>query len=102
MAKAIFNVLFKIIKTILDVGLAPVNLLVANLFPDFAILLSTFNNNVSRYVGGMIGYFSYMIPPTTKSLITLYLTFLISYYTISYAVHGVVKIFKIIQRIKFW
>lgn len=102
MAKAIFNVLFKIIKVVLDVGLSPVNLLVANLFPDFAILLSTFNNNVSRYVGGMLGYFSYMIPSTTKSLIVLYLTFLISYYSISYAVYAVIKIFKIIQRIKFW
>ena len=56
MAKAIFNVLFGVIKTILNVGLAPVNLLVVNLFPDFSNLINNFNNVVSTYIGGGISY----------------------------------------------
>lgn len=102
MAKALFNVLFKIIQSALQIGLAPINLLVVNLFPDFSTLISTFNNNVNTYIGTKIGFFSILIPPFTKSLIILYLTFLISYYTISFSAHIIIKIFKIIQRIKFW
>ena len=102
MAKAIFNVLFGIIKTILNLLLAPINLLVVNLFPDFSNLISNFNNTVSTYIGSGIGYFSSLLPPTTKSILLIYLTFLISYYTITYSAHAIIKIFKIIQRIKFW
>ena len=102
MAKALFNVLFLVIKSILDIGLAPVNLLVVNLLPDFSSIISNFNNFVSTYVGSMIGYFSNLLPPITKNIVIIYLTFLISYYTISYAAHVIIKIFKIIQRIKFW
>lgn len=102
MAKALFNVLFSVIKTILNVGLAPINLLVVNLFPDFSNLISTFNNAVNTYIGSTIGYFSSLLPPNTRNIILLYLTFLISYYTIVYSAHAIIKIFKIIQRIKFW
>lgn len=102
MAKAIFNVLFKVIKSILNIGLAPINLLVVNLFPDFSNLISNFNNFVSTYIGSGIGYFSSVLPPISKNIILLYLTFLISYYTITYSAHAIIKIFKIIQRIKFW
>lgn len=102
MAKALFNVLFSVIKTILNIGLAPINLLVVNLFPDFSNLISTFNNAVQTYIGSTIGYFSSILPPNTRNIILLYLTFLISYYTIVYSAHAIIKIFKIIQRIKFW
>lgn len=102
MAKALFNVLFSVIKTILNIGLAPINLLVVNLFPDFSNLISTFNNGVQTYIGTGLGFFANLLPPHTKSLVLLYLTFLISYYTIVYGAHAIIKIFKIIQRIKFW
>jgi hypothetical protein len=102
MAKAIFNVLFKVIKSVLNILLAPVNLLVVNLFPDFSNMISAFNNGVQTIIGTGLGFFSHLFPPTTRSLIILYLTFLISYYTISYSAHAIIKIFKIIQRIKFW
>lgn len=102
MAKAIFSVLFGVIKSILNIGLAPVNLLVVNLFPDFSNLISTFNTAVETYIGTGIGYFSSILPPNTRNIILLYLTFLISYYVVVYSAHAIIKIFKIIQRIKFW
>lgn len=102
MAKAIFKVLFKVITAVLNVILSPINLLVANLFPSFSTMISNFNSLVSTYVGSGLAWFSNIIPPMTLSLIVLYLTILISFYTISFTVHGIVKIFHIIQKIKFW
>lgn len=102
MAKAIFSVFFKIIKAILNVVLLPINALIVNLFPDFSNMIISFNNGVQTYIGSGLGFFANLLPPTTKSLVLLYLTFLVSYYTITYSVHGIVKIFQIIKRIKFW
>lgn len=102
MAKAIFTVLFKIIQGILNAILAPINLLVVNLLPDFSSMINTFNTSVSTYIGKGLAYFAYLLPPTTKQLISIYLLFLATYYTVTISVHSIIKIFKIIQRIKFW
>lgn len=102
MAKAIFNVFFKVIQSVLNIILLPINALIVNLFPDFSSMITTFNTAIRTYIGPTIGYFSSLLPPTTKTLLIIYLTFLISYYTISYSAHAIIKIFKIIQKIKFW
>lgn len=102
MAQAIFNVIFKVLQTILNIILLPINALLVGVFPDFSNMISKFNTLISTYVGNTLGYFSSMLPPTTRTLILIYLTFLVSYYTISYSVHAIIKIFKIIQKIKFW
>lgn len=102
MAKAIFSVLFSVIKSILNIGLSPINLLVANLVPDFSSMITLFNSTVTRYIGVGIGFFSVLLPPTTKTLIGIYLLFLTTYYTITISAHAVLKIFKIIKAIKFW
>lgn len=102
MAKAIFNVLFKVLKSVLNIILLPINTLLVGVFPDFSNMISTFNSLISTYIGNTLSYFSSILPPTTRTLILIYLGFLVSYYTISYSVHAIIKIFKIIQKIKFW
>lgn len=102
MAQAIFNVIFKVLKSILNIVLFPINALLVGVFPDFSNMISTFNNLISTYIGNSLGYFSSILPPTTRTLILIYLGFLVSYYTISYSIHAIIKLFKIIQKIKFW
>lgn len=101
MAKAIFQVLFSIIVAITNIFLAPINALVVNLVPDLSNLITFFNNGVLT-IGSKLAYFSSMLPPTTKTCITIYLTFLISYYGISYTIHGILKVIQIIKAIKVW
>ena len=102
MAKSLFIVFFKIITTIVGSALSPINNLVTNLFPDFSNLISTFNYGVTNYIIPKLSYFSVLIPPNTRTFIVLYLTFLITYYSMSFTLHLIVKIFKVIQRVKFW
>ena len=102
MAKAIFTVLLKFIKSIVNIFLAPINALVVNFFPDLSSLLSTFNSAVSRIIGGNLAFFSHLLPPMTRTFILLYLGLLISYYTITISVHLVLKIINIIRRVKIW
>lgn len=102
MAKAIFKVLFLVIKAIANVFLAPVNLIVSNVFPDFTTMIARFNVGVSTYVGSGLAYFGNLLPPYTKEFVLLYLTILIVYYTISISVHLIMKVIYIIKAIKIW
>lgn len=102
MAKILFNVVFTVIKTVVNLVMFPINAIAETLLPDFSNMISQFNILVNTYLGDTISWFANIIPPTAKSLILIYLTFLITFYTVSYTVHGIVKVFYIIKKIKFW
>lgn len=102
MIKALINGLLKIITSILNVFLLPINALFENLFPDMSNSISTFNNFVNTYVGGTLSYFFSILPPIFRGLLVIWFTFLISYYTVYYTYNGLIKIWGIIQKIKFW
>lgn len=102
MGKALFKVLLKLIKSIADIILAPINLLVVNLLPDLSSMISTFNSAVSRFLGTNLAFFAHLLPPYTKTLILIYLGFLITYYTIVVTAHAILKVINIIKAIKIW
>ena len=102
MANIIFKVFFAIIKGIATSLLSGVNLLVANLLPNFASLLTALNNSITTFIGGGVTWFFSILPPITKQAVIIYLTFLVSYYTISITLHAILKIIHIIKRVKIW
>lgn len=102
MAKAIFKVFFKVIKAVVGVVLAPVNALVSGIFPDFSNMLANFNTAVDTFLGNGLTYFFHIFPPQCRGIVVLYLGLLISYYTVSITLHGILKVYTIIKNIKFW
>lgn len=102
MIKALLNGILNMITSLLDIFLTPVNLLFENLFPDMTSAISTFNNFVTRYVGGSLSYFFSIFPPIFRGVLVTWLTFVVAYYTIHYTYLGIIKLFAIIQKIKFW
>lgn len=102
MAKAIFSVLFKIIKGLANTVLAPINLAVATLFPDFSNLVGTFNTAVSTFFTGSLNYFFHILPPNCRAFVLLYLTLMVAFYTFSITAHAILKVYTIIKNIKIW
>lgn len=102
MINALINGLLKIITTLLNVFLLPINLLIEGLFPDMTEAIGVFNNFVTNYLSSPLSYFFNLLPPIFRSILTLWLTFLIGYYTFHYTYLGIIKIWAIIQKIKFW
>lgn len=102
MIKAIINGLMSLVTSILDIVLLPVNALIENIFPDMSNAINTFSNFVSTYIGGSIGYFASILPPISRSIIILWFTFLISYYGVVWSYTAIIKIWNVIQKIKFW
>lgn len=102
MIKAIINGIMSLVTNIIDIVLLPINSLISGIFPDFSSAISTFNNFVTNYVGGTISYFSSLIPPITRNIIAIWLSFLIVYYGVAWSYSLIVKIYNVIQKIKFW
>lgn len=102
MIKAILNGILKIITSLVGFILSPLNSLISNLFPNMANAIGTFNTFVNNYFGSNLTFFFSMFPPIFKTLLVLFISFAISYYTIHYSYIAIVKIFNVIQKIKFW
>lgn len=87
---------------IVNLFLTPINAIFNIIFPDLSGYISTFNTMVDTYLGTAIGFFSHMFPPTFLSLLVLWLTFVGAYYGIRFTYNTSIKIFNLIQKLKFW
>lgn len=102
MIKTLLNGILKAITSVIGFILTPINALFNNLFPDMSGAISTFNSFVNNYLGGALSYFFSLFPPIFRGLLILWFTFIIAYYSIFYTYKAIIKIFNIIQKIKFW
>lgn len=102
MIKAIINGIMKLVTSILNIVLLPVNTLIANIFPNMSTAINSFTTFVNTYIGGTLGYFFSLLPPISRSIIVLWFTFLITYYGVVWSYSLIIKIYNVIQKIKFW
>lgn len=102
MIKAFLSGILKVISSLLNVILLPINTILSALFPDMSQAISTFTSFINTYVGGTLSYFFSIFPPIFRSLLVIWFGFVIGYYTIYYTYLAIIKIFNIIQKIKFW
>lgn len=102
MINAIIKGIFSLLISLLNVILLPINALVENLLPDLTNLINTFNLFITTFFNEKLGYFFHFLPPITSTVIILWLTIVIGYYTIFYSYLAISKIWTLIQKIKFW
>lgn len=99
---AILKGILTVITSLLNIFLLPINALIENVFPDMSNAIGTFNTFINNYVGGTLSYFFSILPPIFRSILVIWFTFVIAYYSIYYTYIGILKIWNIIQKIKFW
>lgn len=103
MFKALLNVILKAVQGVINVVLLPINALIEPLFPSsITTAIGNFTTFVNTYIGSSIGWFSSLFPPIFRSLVGLALTFTIAYYTFVWSYTAIIKIWNVIQKIKFW
>lgn len=103
MFKLLMNGLLSLIQSIINIVLLPINLLIENLFPQSIVTaISNFNTFLNQYIGDGLGWFANLFPPIFRSLVVLALTFMIGYYTFVWSYTAIIKIWNVIQKIKFW
>lgn len=102
MINAILNGLLTAISSLLNILLLPINLLFENLFPDLSTYIGTFNTFVETYLGGSLGYFGSMFPPIFKGLLVAWFSYVATYYSVRFIYNNSIKLFNVIQKLKFW
>lgn len=102
MIKKILKGILKMILKLLNIFLIPVNTLIENIFPDMTNAIQTFTNFVNNVLGSNLAYFFHLLPPIFRTLLITWFTFVVAYYTIYYTYLAIIKIWDVIQKIKFW
>lgn len=96
-----FNFLLKIIMTVIQIICLPLNALFTGVFPDFSTWLTNIDNALTVAYSGLSWSLS-IIPPLMRSLLLLIFTIELSLLVIMRSTHATSKIWKILQKLKFW
>lgn len=101
MFKALFKLIINLLATVIQLICWPVNTLITNLLPDLSSKITQVTdtlNNVFNSITWALG----LIPPVVTETILFILTIEIIKHTIYISTHTLVKVWNVLQKIKFW
>ncbi len=87
--------------TLVQIICLPLNLLFENVFPDFSTKLTTINSALTTAYTGLSWSIS-IIPPTVRTVLLFIFTVELSILLIMRSTALTSKVWKILQKIKFW
>lgn len=96
-----FNFLLKIIMSVIQLICLPLNLLFENVFPDFSGMLSKIDQALTSAYSLMSWGVS-LVPPFTREALLFIFTIELSLLVIMRNTHMTAKVWKILQKLKFW
>lgn len=96
-----FNFLLTIIMTIIQLICAPLNALFNNIFPDFSDKIASIGDALNiAYTN--ISWAISIIPPMVRETLLFIFTIELSILVIMRSTHATAKVWKILQKLKFW
>lgn len=101
MFSAIVNFFLNLVATIIQVILIPINLIVSNVFPDLTSQINQVIDGISELFSG-IGWALGLLPPGILPVLVFIITIEICKHTIWANSHMIVKVWNVLQKIKFW
>ena len=101
MFSAIINFFLNLVATLIQVILIPINLIITNVFPDLSSQVSQVSNGISELFSG-IGWALGVLPPGVLPVLLFIITIEICKHTIWANAHMIVKVWNVLQKIKFW
>lgn len=101
MFKLLISLLINLIASIIQLIMTPFNLVITSTMPDLTSKILQVTNGIP----GILNYMNYalgMVPPGIISVMLFILTCEIAKHTIFTSTHVLVKVWNILQKIKFW
>lgn len=96
-----FNFLLKIIMTIVQLICLPLNAVFEGVFPDFSDKLTTIDSALNSAFSGLSWAIS-VIPPLSRDVLLFIFTIELSMLAIMRSTRMTSKVWKILQKLKFW
>lgn len=101
MIQAIFRFLLNLVATLVQIVVSPINLLFVNLLPNVSDKITQVNNGISSLFAGM-GWALGLLPPGVLPVLIFIITIEIAKHTIWANSHMIIKVWNVLQKIKFW
>lgn len=101
MIQAIFQFLMNLLATVLQIIVLPINLAIEATMPD----LSTKIQEVAEVFGSVfnsIAWATGLVPDSIIATLIFILTVEIAKHTIFTSTHALIKVWNVLQKIKFW
>lgn len=101
MFKVLFNLIINMLATVIQIIVWPINAIISNTLPD----LSNQITNVSNTIGSVFNSLNWaigLVPPVIIETLLFIITIEIAKHTIFLSTHTLVKVWNVLQKIKFW
>lgn len=97
----LFGLILKLVMSVVQLICLPLNLLFEGVFPDFSDKLTTIDNAINVAYSGLSWAIS-IIPPLVRDVLLFIFTIELSLLVIMKSTHMTAKVWKILQKLKFW
>lgn len=101
MFKLLFNGITRILSNILSVIMYLPNQLVSAAIPDLTEKINFITNNLSQVFDGLTWAIS-ILPPVLITTLMFILTLEVAKHTIFISTHALIRVWNLMQKIKFW
>ncbi len=101
MFAAITNFFLNLVATLIQVVLLPLNLIITNALPSLTEQINQVTNGIAELFKG-ISWGIGLLPPTLLATLSIIITLEICKYTIWANSKSIVKVWNVLQKIKFW
>lgn len=101
MFKVLFNVIINMLATVIQIIVWPINAIISNTLPDLSNQIA----NVSNTIGSVFNSLNWaigLVPPVIIETLLFIITIEIAKHTIFLSTHTLVKVWNVLQKIKFW
>lgn len=99
---SLFKTILNIATKVVEILIYPLTAVVNTLFPDISSATTSVTTFLNNTLVPLFAWFGNLIPPITKSLLLIWLGFLVIYYSAVLTFTLGKKLFVIIKKIKFW
>lgn len=101
MIQAIFKFLLNLLATVIQLIVWPINQLFINFLPNVSDKITQVNNGITNLFSGM-GWALGLLPPGILPVLIFIITIEIAKHTIWANSHMIIKVWNVLQKIKFW
>lgn len=101
MFKAFFNIIIGLLSTLVQVICFPINTIITNLMPNLSENITFVATHIPDYFES-ISYPLSWIPTVFVNILIFIISIEIAKYSIYFGTHGILKVWNLFQKIKFW
>lgn len=101
MFQALFNIIINLLATVIQLICWPINALITSTMPDLTAQINQVSNGLNDLFTG-IGWALGLLPPGILGVLTFILGVEIAKHTIFVSTHTLIKVWNVLQKLKFW